>query len=99
MLWVLRHNQKSSCICNQLAANFEPLSLFSAPNKLYQLQEMHFEFPFILTGKFTMGFYSVTALSWLWANQQLLQKLSKAHIANLDAMQSFVFALKRRFCK
>ena len=37
--------------------------------------------------------------SWLWANQQLLQKLSKAHIANLDAMQSFVFALKRRFCK
>ena len=37
--------------------------------------------------------------SWLWANQQLLQKLSKAHIANLDAMQSFVFGLKRRFCK
>ena len=35
-----------------------PLSLFWAPNELDELQEEHFEFPFILIGKSIMTFFT-----------------------------------------
>ena len=48
--------------------------LVLGPQQTLQITGNAFEFPFNLTGKFTKGFYSVTTLSWLWANQQLLKK-------------------------
>ena len=39
-----------------------PKSLFRAPNRLNELSEMHFKFPFILIGKSTMAF--LTGQSW-----------------------------------